>query len=312
MCGIFGAYRNGASSLPEKVIGPLGWYAMSRGRDSAGLVGIGPTSSGNVLPPEAHRTARLNGPGLRLRKTLGPFSGLVGNGALRDAVSDATAVLGHTRRATQGEVSMLNAAPLLAGTLVGIHNGDVDRRTPELEAQRDAVVGQTDSELIYAALNVADGDIAAIADTLANLRGRAALAWVDRREPGRLWLARAALSPLVITYDTDGNLYFASSPDWFAPIATTTGVQFAQPWYVAEGTLLAITTRAGQIHVDVHERFEATCRARDERLARPGYGGPVYRGWSDRHAAVDRAGWTHRTVGSCPPLHQDDELQVAR
>src|SRR2546429_53101 len=62
--------------------------------------------------------------------------------------------------------------------------------------------GGTDSEAIFRALAGA-GDAAARVRVLAALRGRAALAWADRARPGRVLLARAALSPLAVGIDEE-------------------------------------------------------------------------------------------------------------
>src|SRR5262249_61157666 len=115
------------------------------------------------------RVGRLGG--LRLRGT-------------RPELDAARVVLGHTRKATQGDARLLvNASPLAAGPVLGTHNGDVTADQLRDRYRLAEPAGETDSELVFAALAGAAGETALL-EVLSGLAGRVAVAWVDRRTPG--------------------------------------------------------------------------------------------------------------------------------
>lgn len=120
------------------------------------------------------------------------------------------AMLLHTRFATHGSVDVRhNNHPVEHGRIVGIHNG-VLRNHEDLfkEAGRTALT-EVDSEAIMALLNSDEHPV----DLLGALRGDAAIAWLDLREPGTLHLARVTGRPLHIGQTKGGSLFFASTPE---------------------------------------------------------------------------------------------------
>ena len=136
--------------------------------------------------------------------------------------------IGHTRWATHGEPSMVNAHPHVSGNcmhsgsgpveseVVGVHNGIIENYT-ELRAKLMkngyTFYSQTDTEVLiklvdyyYKKYNL--GPIDAIAKTMVRVRGSYALEVMFRDYPGEIWVARKD-SPMIIGI-ADGETYVAS------------------------------------------------------------------------------------------------------
>jgi len=256
MCGLFGVARSTRAARPAFASGvfvDLGRLAEQRGRDAAGFALIQPP-----LPPA-------------VVKDTGPFGRLWEARQHTPLLHEASLALGHTRHASQGAPGRLaNTHPLETGSLVGTVNGDIDqddlrRRLPGLPAPQ----GETDSEVLLLALDRARGDLEAICQVLAAVRGLAALAWVDRARPGLVFLARGALCPLALVRDAHGHMYWASSPTWFRRLDERAGGRLGfQVERVAEGTVLVIATDKAVPAVVAERSFTPTARAADqERLS---------------------------------------------
>jgi glucosamine--fructose-6-phosphate aminotransferase (isomerizing) len=252
MCGLFGFARSTRAARPAFASGvfvDLGRLAEQRGRDAAGFALIQPP-----LPPA-------------VVKATGPFGRLWEARQHAPLLHEASLALGHTRYASQGPPGRLaNTHPLETGSLVGTVNGDIDqgdlrrRLPPGLPAPQ----GETDSEVLLLALDRVRGDLAAVCEVLAAVRGPAALAWVDRARPGLVFLARGALCPLAIARDAQGHLYWASSPTWFRHLDERAGGRLGfQVERVAEGTVLVIATRDAVPTVVAERSFTPTARAGD-------------------------------------------------
>jgi glucosamine 6-phosphate synthetase-like amidotransferase/phosphosugar isomerase protein len=251
MCGLFGVARSTRAARPAFASGvfvDLGRLAEQRGRDAAGFALVQPP-----LP-------------LAVVKDTGPFGRLWEARQHAPLLHEASLALGHTRHASQGAPGRLaNAHPLETGSLVGTVNGDIDqddlrRRLPGLPAPQ----GETDSEVLLLALDHVRRDLAAVCEVLAAVRGPAALAWVDRARPDRVFLARGALCPLAIARDTQGHLYWASSPTWFHRLDERAGGWLGfQVERVAEGTVLVIATGDAALTVVAERSFTPTARTGD-------------------------------------------------
>jgi glucosamine 6-phosphate synthetase-like amidotransferase/phosphosugar isomerase protein len=128
---------------------------------------------------------------------------------LKSMPKHAGRVILHTRYATKGTPdNNLNNHPIVAGRVVGVHNGVLsndDAIFDYLDAERKA---QVDSEAAFALLNVSKYPPA---NVLQSLQGRAALAWLDGRDKRDLHLARVSGSPLAIGSTPKGSLFFAST-----------------------------------------------------------------------------------------------------
>ena len=206
MCGIVGftGHRQAAPVLLDGLA-----KLEYRGYDSAGLA----VRNGEELAEVVKAKGRLSN---LIEKT-------DGGTALK-----GTCGIGHTRWATHGEPSMVNAHPHVSGNcthsgsgpveseVVGVHNGIIENYT-ELRAKLMkngyTFYSQTDTEVLiklvdyyYKKYNL--GPIDAIAKTMVRVRGSYALEVMFRDYPGEIWVARKD-SPMIIGI-ADGETYVAS------------------------------------------------------------------------------------------------------
>lgn len=143
----------------------------------------------------------------------------------------------HTRYATHGSVEVRgNNHPVEHGAILGTHNG-VLRNAAELFTLAGRTPGhEVDSEAVMALLDAGGHP----AEVLPQVRGDAALAWLDLREPTILHLARVTGRPLCIAQTTEGSLLYASTPHAIRDAARACSVRLAYEHEVAEGTYLKI------------------------------------------------------------------------
>lgn len=151
--------------------------------------------------------------------------------------------IGHTRWATHGAPSDLNAHPHSSGNVVLVHNGIIENYK-ELQAELDAAAGkcfvsETDTEIAAALLDVCyekNGEpLSAIAECVKRIRGSYALAVLFRSHPGQIYAVRRG-SPLILAAGEDGN-YLASDMTAFLP--------FTKKYYCLEEGDVACLTRNG-------------------------------------------------------------------
>jgi len=195
MCGIVGYIG------PREVV-PTILDALSRleyrGYDSAGV-------------------AVLNGEALVVRKQAGKLKGLVGR--LRRETFRGTLGIGHTRWATHGEPSQVNAHPHTdcRQELALIHNGIIENYA-ELKARLRAAGhtfrSQTDTEVLVHLIE----DQAkrhpldeAVRRALREIRGTYALCVISSKAPGQLIAARCG-SPLVLGLGRQEQLVASDIP----------------------------------------------------------------------------------------------------
>ncbi len=136
--------------------------------------------------------------------------------------------IGHTRWATHGEPSVINAHPHVSGNMfegavtvdesnvVGVHNGIIEnyQELKEKLMRHDyKIYSETDTEI---AIKLVDyyynkyklGPIDAIAKTMVRIRGSYALALMFKEYPDEIWVARKD-SPMIIGVNK-GQTYVAS------------------------------------------------------------------------------------------------------
>ena len=302
MCGLFGAIRCSDpthAAFVVDVVLALGTQSEERGVDSAGLTMIVAASGHREItePLAAHAASKVAGMDQTFTvKDEGKFSDIdfTPYGAVLDK---PTLFIGHTRWATQGTTKDLaNASPMYAGALIATHNGDVETSTlPKYKELREQAFGDTDSEILFLALDRSRADRRGMTRVLRQVNGRAALAFYDRSRPSRLYLARTGLAPLCYTYDQHGNFYYASNPDWFRRIARKNpDVEFDDIILIPEGHLLTVDTLTGDI-TDTR-RFTPTVRESDMNLMNLA----AYRGFTPEDRAVDMQLHRHRIVQ--PPM----------
>jgi glucosamine--fructose-6-phosphate aminotransferase (isomerizing) len=199
MCGIIG-YTGQKKALPVLLRGLK--LLEYRGYDSSGLT-LG--SAGR----------------LRTYKKAGKLSELE---AALPAAPKETAGIGHTRWATHGGPSDLNAHPHVgsSGKVSIVHNGIIDNHAAlrrELEAKGRAFASETDSEviaqLVEAELEASPegGPESAVVSALARLQGTFGLAMLFADSPGLVVGARNG-SPLVLGIG-EGECFLASDPAAF-------------------------------------------------------------------------------------------------
>ena len=139
-----------------------------------------------------------------------------------------TCGIGHTRWATHGEPSQINAHPHVSGNcersgsgtveseVVGVHNGIIENYTElkeKLLKHGYTFYSDADTEVViklvdyyYKKYNL--GPIDAIAKTMVRVRGSYALELMFKDYPGEIWVARKD-SPMIIGI-ADGETYVAS------------------------------------------------------------------------------------------------------
>ena len=297
MCGIFGFVRNpnANTTVATAVLKELGLRSIERGRDSSGLALVPYVRSDGGLvtaPTKEQMNANfVDFEGTYIYKDVQPFDVFWRDNEasiIRDAV-DSVVVMGHTRKATQGSsTDMANASPLATGSIIGTHNGDVDKYDVSLSAMTQTLHGSTDTEKLYAAVDRQDSHRAKIVRLLKDLPGRMALAWTDRTYPGRIYLARAAFSPLAIAWDSQGNLYWASNPSWFREIDTLFdgAVGFRDITMISEGRLMTVEFGEHIAPTVTNVRtFTPTARHSDEATADIF----VWRGFAKEDEEADKA-----------------------
>ena len=201
MCGIVG-YVGEAQAAPILLDGLS--KLEYRGYDSAGLAVCGPDQEIEIIKAKG-----------RLK-------------ALAEKTDNGLAVkgccgIGHTRWATHGEPSEINAHPHNSGktswdcgAIVGVHNGIIEN----FQELKDKLLGkgytfysQTDTEVLvklvdYYYKKYGIGPVDALAKTMVRVRGSYALAVLFRDYPGEVWVARKD-SPMIL--GTQGNQSFVAS-----------------------------------------------------------------------------------------------------
>jgi len=126
-----------------------------------------------------------------------------------------TVGIGHTRWATHGRPSEVNAHPHVAGPIAVVHNGIIENHLElraELEAGGFTMSSDTDTEiiahLIHRETKAGHELVTAIRRALGHVEGAYAIAVLSEKEPGRIVVAKNA-SPLVIGV-SQGTTYCAS------------------------------------------------------------------------------------------------------
>jgi glutamine---fructose-6-phosphate transaminase (isomerizing) len=178
VCGIV-AYIGSRDSVPILLEGLA--RLEYRGYDSAGLAVL--SRSGE----------------LRVRKTKGRVGELT---ATMPARFKGSPGIGHTRWATHGEPSDVNAHPHACGPIAIVHNGIIENASElraKLEAGGAEFSSQTDSELFahLIAAGPADDLEEAVRAALKQVVGTYGLAVLDSRSPDRMVVARNG-SPVLL------------------------------------------------------------------------------------------------------------------
>lgn len=170
--------------------------------------------------------------------------------ALRDSKLTGSVGIGHTRWATHGPPSEVNAHPHVAGPIVVVHNGIIENHLAlrkQLIAEGCEIQSDTDTELVaHLIRRRVDGGgslEASVRGALGELHGAYAIAVLSKNEPGRIIVAKNA-SPLVLGIGED-ETYCAS--DIPALLPYTRSMLFLEDGELAvlEAGSAVVTTIAG-------------------------------------------------------------------
>lgn len=196
MCGIVG-YVGKQQAAPILLDGLS--KLEYRGYDSAGIA------------------VRDNASAIKIVKAKGRLKGLIEKTDAGHAVF-GTCGIGHTRWATHGEPSEINAHPHISddGNVVGVHNGIIENYQ-ELKAKLVkngySFYSSTDTEVAvklvdYYYKKYEHTPVDAINHAMVRIRGSYALAMMFEEYPNEIYVARKD-SPMIIGI-ADGNCYIAS------------------------------------------------------------------------------------------------------
>ncbi|MBQ2825751.1 MAG: glutamine--fructose-6-phosphate transaminase (isomerizing) [Clostridia bacterium] len=192
MCGIIG--YTGTGDCAEKLLAGLSRLEY-RGYDSAGISWF--ESTGEI------KTVKTSGRLSALREKLG------------DKLPRASAGIGHTRWATHGAPTVLNAHPHSTEAVSLVHNGIIENYSSlrdYLTERGYSFVSDTDTEAAVKLIDMyykAEKDpLAALTSAVAHLKGSFALGVIFRDREGEIYAVRVG-SPLVVAFGEDGN-YIAS------------------------------------------------------------------------------------------------------
>lgn len=215
MCGIIGVLGNGP--VVPRLIDSLKRLEY-RGYDSAGVA------------------AMVDGT-VERRRAKGKIRNL--EAVLVEEPLKATIGIGHTRWATHGAPTTVNAHPHKAGRVTLVHNGIIENFAElkaELAAEGHVFESQTDTEVIAhlldAELKTGRKPLEAFKATLDRLTGAYALAVLIDGENGLILGARRG-SPLVVGWG-EGEMYLGSD-------ALAVGPFTQQISYLEEGDYVAVT-----------------------------------------------------------------------
>lgn len=218
MCGIAGYSLNASSEADRTLVAQTLLAAIAeRGADA---VGYG--FRGHDIP-------------LQVKKQRTGASELLDSVSVPESASE---VLVHVRDYTKGHPSLAaNNHPVSHGDVVGIHNGIIvndEALFAEHGWQRNEPEMTVDSEAIFALVEQHPRD----PDALEQLYGAMATAWLDRRAPNELFLARGVGRPLWVGEGVD-EFCFASTCEALELAESYGGLSLTKQ-EVPEGTLLTV------------------------------------------------------------------------
>ncbi len=184
MCGIVGYI--GDKNAQDILTGGLRRLEY-RGYDSAGIV---------TLDAKNHSTL------LRAKGKVNELSKLVTSHETDDTIG-----IGHTRWATHGEPSELNAHPHYVGDIYLVHNGIIENYKDLREGLKShSFASQTDTEVLAALIDSVYDKTTTIEDAVASalheVVGTYGIAVISTRQPEKIVVARKG-SPLIIGVGDD-------------------------------------------------------------------------------------------------------------
>lgn len=189
MCGILGFITDKPNEENYKRVGDLLYVSSERGTDATGIA---------IVEGSETKVVKEDLPSDKFIKKY--YEGL------RDKVSDANIVLGHTRLATQGhQRDNHNNHPIVGPKHILVHNGTCSSmdRIKDYEYK-----GTVDSEILLSHV-----EVKGLKEGLKSLRGSAAVAIISADEPTSVYLWRHN-NPLWLAYNEEKKtIFFASTED---------------------------------------------------------------------------------------------------
>lgn len=194
MCGIVGFIGN--KEKRQIILNGLKELEY-RGYDSAGM-------------------AILNENMIQYFKAVGKLENLA-NKTINESFEGFGVAIGHTRWATHGKPTEINAHPHLGEHSFVVHNGIIENYQElkeELSKKGVNFASQTDTEVIVhlfeTNLNKSKDAFKAWEETIKRLEGAYATLLITKVEPNKIFFAKDA-APLAIAKDCDDDIFFASS-----------------------------------------------------------------------------------------------------
>jgi glucosamine--fructose-6-phosphate aminotransferase (isomerizing) len=222
MCGIVGILGRGP--VAGDILAALRRLEY-RGYDSAGIATL---ENGRLTRRRAEGKLK----NLEARLGAAPLQGAIG--------------IGHTRWATHGKPTELNAHPHASPHLAVVHNGIIENfkaLREELVAKGHRFATETDSEvaafLVEDEMATGKSPTQAVAAALKRLRGAFALVYLFDGEDDLLIGARQG-APLAVGYG-EGEMYLGSDALALAPFTERVA-------YLEEGDWVALTRRGAEFH----------------------------------------------------------------
>ncbi len=194
MCGIVGYIGN--KNTKEILLDGLKELEY-RGYDSAGIA---------VLQGDTFESFKAVGKLINLEEKT------------KDFITDRFAVgIGHTRWATHGKPTELNAHPHLGESSYVVHNGIIENYAElkkELMHNGVTFLSQTDTEVIVHLfeknLKTSSSAFGAFSQTIKEIEGAYAILLVTKSEPDSIFFAKHG-SPMILGKNSENENYFASS-----------------------------------------------------------------------------------------------------
>ena len=185
-----------------------------------------------------------------------------------------TTGIGHTRWATHGRPSEVNAHPIATGRVAVVHNGIIENHAAlkaELIASGSAFESETDTEtvarLLDQALAAGASPEEAMAATLKRIHGAFALAVLVAGRHDMIMAARRG-SPLAIGYG-DGEMFVGSDALALAPLTERIA-------YLEEGDWAVVTAQGAEV-------FDAENRPVERAIRRTALSGAMVGKGNYRH-----------------------------
>lgn len=182
-----------------------------RGYDSAGIAMIGRNQDEVTDLTAGSMNLKIN-----VVKEAGKISIL--EKEVNDSKIDGNCGIGHTRWATHGEPTKINAHPHLdeSGGIAVVHNGIIENYAElkeKLKKEGHKFISQTDSEVLPHLLEkYYDGDLlSAMQKVIKKIKGSGTIVAISVNNPGEIIGARIT-SPLVVGISRNGNFLASDIP----------------------------------------------------------------------------------------------------